>query len=223
MNNNFILILLLIIIIITIHKHYFIAEPFECESIKTNIPGFSKTYNNFITGEECDYLINIAKDKFVDSTLIFDLKSSYSDKKVRSSENYFFSPNANPVIYKIEKKISFLLDVPMENIEPIQMVKYEKNQEYLPHYDYIKDDPNQRTHTFIIYLNSLEEKNGGSTHFVNYNKKIYPKKAMGICFKNIDSYGRLNSMSLHGGEKIIGNVHKYILTIWVRKNKFVNN
>lgn len=220
MNNIFIFTLFIIIVLITLNRYYFICEPFEFDNF--NNFGLLKKYNNFITDFECDYLINITNGKFIDSTVLSDDLSNYIDKTVRSSQNYYFQKSENKIIENIERKISCELNIPIENIEPIQMVKYDFKQEYLPHYDYIYEDNNQRTHTFIIYLNTLYEKEGGSTNFVNYNKKIYPVKGNAICFNNIDSFGRLNLMSLHGGEKIKGNKSKFILSIWIRKNKYIN-
>lgn len=208
-----------LIVLIKLNEYYFFHEPFEYNS--NNSYGFCKIYPNFIEEIDCDNLIKNTGNNFIDSSLIDNSKTSnYVDKSIRSSKVYFFTKSQNQIIKKIENKISKELNVPVENIEPIQIVKYTKEQEYLEHYDYIEGISNQRTHTFIIYLNTLDLHDGGSTHFIKYNKKIYPKKGTAICFRNIDSYSRLNSMSLHSGEKVYSDKTKYILTIWIRERKY---
>jgi prolyl 4-hydroxylase len=219
MNKITIFIFIIILIIIKINA-YINIESFETDDI--NLTGFLKIYNNFLTHEECDNLIKSTNYNFIDSTVLNDKNNSDIDKKTRSSSSYYFKKAENPIILKIENMISKELNVPIENIEPIQMTIYNKNQEYLPHYDYIFNIENQRTHTFVVYLNTLSENEGGSTHFVSYNKKIYPEKGKAICFKNTDTAGNLNKMSLHGGEKVLNDNTKYILSIWIRQNKFIN-
>lgn len=203
---------------IILNKYYYYYEPFE---IKNNsIYGFIKKYNNLLSDIECDYLINITKKNMFDSTLLNTDGSNFIDKNIRSSRNYYFKKNENQIIGKIENIISKELNIPIENIEPIQLTEYQKNQQYIPHYDFILDEKNQRTHTFIIYLNTLEENDGGATNFTLYKEKIYPKKGNAICFNNIDAFNRLNLMSLHGGDIVKSDNVKYILSIWIRKERY---
>jgi len=216
---NLIILIILIISIIKLNEYYFFPEPFEY--LTNDSYGFCKIFPNFISEYDCNYLILNTGNNFSDSTLIDDSKtSSYIDKSIRSSQVYFYKKKQNKIIESIENKIAQELNIPIDNIEPIQMVKYNNYQEYKEHYDYIEGIINQRTHTFIIYLNSLNENEGGTTNFIKYKKKIRPTKSLGICFRNIDSYSRLNYMSLHSGEKVIGSNPKYILSIWIRKYKY---
>ena len=101
----------------------------------------------------------------------------------------------------------------------MKIQKYEKNQEFLPHYDYLEGIENQRIKTFIIYLNKLNKKDGGHTIFNYYKYKIQPKTGLAICFSNTDDKFNVNNLTMHQGEKIKTDKEKYILTIWIRKNK----
>lgn len=218
-SNQLIFILIAIIFLIKLNEYYFYHEPFEYNS--NNSYGFCKIFPNFITEDECDELIQFVGTNYIDSTLIDDSKSSnYIDKSIRSSKVYFFMNDQHKIISNIKNKIAQELNIPVENIEPIQMVKYSNLEKYNEHYDFIEGLANQRTHTFIIYLNTLKKTDGGSTHFIKYNKKVYPIKGTAICFRNIDSFSRLNFMSLHSGEIVKSDTDKYILTIWIRQNKY---
>lgn len=81
------------------------------------------------------------------------------------------------------------------------------------HYDWAKTTiPKTQSFTFIIYLNTLEHLDGGSTSFPNCGVDIYPKRGMAICFNSHDESGNIFPDSLHRGSAITGNKKKNILT-----------
>ena len=182
------------------------------------IPNFLKFHNGFLTKKECDCLIAMSKDKFVQSQIYLS-DTLTTNNSYRSSTSYTIT-NYDPLCEKIKNKVSELLAIPIENFEGLQVQKYEKGQQFLPHHDYIQGFENQRIKTFIIYLNRLTKKDGGCTCFTHYNYKIRPRTGMAICFDNVDSYGNVNPQTMHAGESINTDTNKYILTIWIRKNKY---
>lgn len=197
-------------------------------------------YDNIINSDECNKLLKISDGKFIQSTL-YDSKSSKSlqpnvsgqrskaspnlfggfiDTKSRSSTNFYFNRGENELIRNIENKISNLLNINLDQIEPLQIAKYEKGQEYKYHYDYFDDTDNQRQYSIIIYLNDLDELDGGATHFPLYKCKFYPYKGRAIQWNNINSDKSLNKLSLHAGQPILTDKNKYILTIWTREKSY---
>ena len=187
----------------------------------TEIPIFLKFYNKFLTKKECDSIIAISKDKFVKSQVYSSNNiNTIVNNNVRSSSSYTIT-SKDPLFEKIKNKVSELLVIPKENFETLQVQKYEKGQQYYPHYDYIQGMENQRIKTFIIYLNRLKKIDGGCTSFTHYNYKIKPETGMAICFDNVDSNGNVNPKTMHAGELINTDAIKYILTIWIRQNKYV--
>jgi prolyl 4-hydroxylase len=187
---------------------------------ENNLTSPVSIYDNFISKNDCDYLINISQGKFKNSS-IYITPTGDIDLSIRSSKNTAFQRSENPVIQSIEDKIINLLNIQRNQIEPIQIVKYEKGNLYKPHYDFFSDITdnvkNQRTHSFIIYLNDLEQDDGGATWFVNYRIRVYPVKTRCIHFKNTDNQGKENFLTLHMGEEILTDKIKYILTIWIRQ------
>lgn len=179
---------------------------------------FITFHNNFLTADECQYFINIDKNEYKSSKL-YKLNECYNDNSIRSSHVIYFTRKHNKLIEQIENKIALLLNINILQIEPIQLVKYEKGQEYLHHYDFIQES-NIRIKSFIIYLTTLTEKDGGATNYILYDEQIYPKQGMAVYFSNYDSYNRINILSLHSGEKILTNNIKYILVTWIRLNKY---
>ncbi|KAJ8441266.1 hypothetical protein Cgig2_013681 [Carnegiea gigantea] len=74
-------------------------------------------------------------------------------------------------ILAIEKRISVYSQVPVENGELIQVLRYERSQFYKPHHDYFSDEFNvkrggQRIATMLMYLSDNVE--GGETYFPLY-------------------------------------------------------
>ena len=174
-------------------------------------------YDNIIDSDECNKLLEISNGKFMQSTL-YSSNNNFIDQKSRSSTNFYFNRSENDLIRKIENKVCDLLNIKLDQIEPLQIAKYEKGQEYKYHYDYFDQTDNQRQYSIIIYLNDLDEQDGGATHFPLYKFKFYPYKGRAIQWNNINSDKSLNKLSLHAGQPILTDKTKYILTIWTREH-----
>ena len=174
-------------------------------------------YDNIIDSDECNKLLEISNGKFMQSTL-YSSNNNFIDQKSRSSTNFYFNRSENDLIRKIENKVCDLLNIKLDQIEPLQIAKYEKGQEYKYHYDYFDQTDNQRQYSIIIYLNDLDEQDGGATHFSLYKCKFFPYKGRAIQWNNINSDKSLNKLSLHAGQPILTDKTKYILTIWTREH-----
>ncbi|KAH0713552.1 hypothetical protein KY289_009511 [Solanum tuberosum] len=127
-------------------------------------------FHNFLSAEECDYLRSIAIPRLHVSTVV-DAKTGKGIKSdVRTSSGMFLNPGERnyPMIQAIEKRISVYSQIPVENGELIQVLRYEKNQFYRAHHDYFSDSFNvkrggQRIATMLMYLSDNVE--GGETYF----------------------------------------------------------
>jgi hypothetical protein len=95
-----------------------------------------KIIENFLTEKECDDLINLSKNKYVRSRI--GSNRNMLDDNIRTSKTvYYDKKNTNKLIFDIEKKIINLLNININQLENIQITKYEKNQFYKKHHDYI--------------------------------------------------------------------------------------
>ena len=176
--------------------------------------------DNFLTSNECDELVKMAKNRFVTST-VYSTNTGAVDTSARSSSCAYFKSGENDIIKSIENKIASSLNISLNQIEPLQIVKYEKGQQYKYHYDYFGNETdqkqNQRVYTVLVYLNDLEEEDGGSTHFPLYKIRTYPYKGRAVGWNNLNQEGKENTLTLHAGEPILSDKVKYVLTIWTRK------
>ena len=72
------------------------------------------------------------------------------------------------------------------------------------HTDYTEDPNEQRILAIIVYLNDIDEENGGSTEF-NSGRKVQPEAGKVLIFPTSD-------LHLHRGNTIIDGNSKYIMT-----------
>lgn len=114
-------------------------------------------YHNFLSKEECEYLINLAKPHMQKSTVVDSETGKSKDSRVRTSSGTFLPRGRDKIIRNIEKRIADFTFIPVEHGEGLQVLHYEVGQKYEPHYDYFLDDFNtrnggQRIATILMYL-----------------------------------------------------------------------
>lgn len=198
-------------------------------------------YHNFLSKEECEYLISLAKPHMKKSTVVDSATGGSKDSRVRTSSGTFLRRGQDKVIRTIEKRISDFTFIPAENGEGLQVLHYEVGQKYEPHFDYFHDDFNtknggQRIATLLMYLSDVEE--GGETVFpsakVNsssipfYNElsecakrgiSVKPKMGDALLFWSMRPDGTLDPTSLHGGCPVIKG-DKWSSTKWIRVHEY---
>ena len=107
--------------------------------------------------------------------------------------------------------------------EIMQAQKYEPGQYYRAHHGYFfpltreyktyTEWMGQRTWTFMLYLNDVEQ--GGETYFKHLKLKVKPKQGMAIFWNNLYKNGVPNPKTLHEAcPPVSGN--KYVITKWFR-------
>ncbi len=153
------------------------------------------------------------KDKLHKSLVVSENGSVPNSARTSSS---YYLPDTDKTIKNIKEKVAKYLEIPIANIEQLQLLRYLKGEKYLFHYDYIPNATNQRVHTILLYLNDLKEEDGGTTDFFHYKMKVYPKTGRAVHFRNMIG-DKLNTESLHAGEEIKTDVVKYAINIWTRQ------
>ncbi|XP_023539759.1 prolyl 4-hydroxylase 1-like isoform X1 [Cucurbita pepo subsp. pepo] len=183
---------------------------------------------------ECDYLKAIALPRLEISTVV-DTKTGKGIKSdFRTSSGMFLSHQERnyPMVQAIEKRISVYSQIPSENGELIQVLRYEKNQFYKPHHDYFSDTFNlkrggQRIATMLMYLTDNVE--GGETYFPKAGSgmcscggktvpglSVKPVKGDAVLFWSMGLDGQSDPNSIHGGCEVLGG-EKWSATKWMRQ------
>ncbi|GAB4848428.1 hypothetical protein Ancab_003125 [Ancistrocladus abbreviatus] len=201
----------------------------------------ASVYHNFLSKEECEYLIDLAKPHMQKSTVVDSATGKSKDSRVRTSSGTFLHRGQDKIIRNIEKRIADFTFLPDEHGEGLQILHYEVGQKYEPHYDYFVDEFNtrnggQRIATVLMYLSDVEE--GGETVFPsakgNFSDVPYwnelsecgkgglsvrPKMGDALLFWSMKPDATLDPSSLHAGCPVIkGN--KWSSTKWIRVNEY---
>ena len=179
------------------------------------------TIPNFLTDEECDYLCDHIEHHNTRSTVagLGSEKSVYNEGRTSSTSTI---PDNDPKFQTINNKMYDELGISSEYSEPTQGQIYLEGQYFNYHNDYFEGDSytnhclssGQRTWTFMLYLNDVEE--GGETEFPRLNQKISPTKGTAVVWKNSDGTGSENPASHHSGLAIVKG-KKIITTKWFRE------
>ncbi|EPS68098.1 hypothetical protein M569_06675 [Genlisea aurea] len=195
-------------------------------------------YHNFLSKEECEYLINVAKPHMQKSTVVDSKTGKSKDSRVRTSSGMFLRRGRDAVIRDIEKRIADFTFIPVEHGEGLQVLHYEQGQKYEPHFDYFLDEYNtknggQRIATLLMYLSDVEE--GGETIFPaakgNFSAapelsecgkrglSVKPRMGDALLFWSMHPDATLDPSSLHGGCPVIkGN--KWSSTKWMHVGEY---
>lgn len=178
---------------------------------------------NVLTPEQCQELIKYSIDKLVDSEVI-----GGKDPTIRNSMQCWI-PTTNPIVKHIFDKMSIKFNIPIENAEELQIVRYKPDQYYNEHHDACCDDNNsckefikrggQRKLTILIYLNDNFEE--GDTYFKNLDIKMKAKPGDAIAFYPLAKNSSLcHPLALHAGTPVKSG-EKWIANVWFRENKFI--
>lgn len=171
---------------------------------------------NVLSDEECDELIRLSQDKMQRSKI----GAAHEVNEIRTSSSMYFQENETDLITTIEKRVSTIMNIPIEHGEGIQILKYTPGQEYKSHYDFFssssKAAKNNRISTLVMYLNDVEE--GGETFFPELNFSVTPKKGTAVYFEYFYNDQAMNERTIHGGAPVITG-EKWVATQWMRKQK----
>ena len=178
--------------------------------------------HNFLTKVECDTIIRISSDKLFESE-VFKKEGDSQDTTVRISKQCWLKDDDDLIIQNISQRIAARTNTRLNLQEQLQVVKYDPNGFYKPHFDAcdsVSQDFCERMDrgmgpryiTFIMYLN--DEFEGGETFFPNINKKIIPEMGKAAIFYSVNKDCMLLQKSLHGGLPV-QNGQKWIANKWI--------
>jgi len=182
--------------------------------------------SNFSSEEDCEAILTHARKKLERSSVVAAAPSdSISD--VRTSFGMFLNAPqmAEPSIGAMRRRVATIAQLPIENVEATQVLRYEPGQFYGPHPDFF--DPHsehlmrggQRVATLISWLNDVP--GGGYTKFPRQpGLEVEPKKGDAILFYNCHPDGTIDPYSEHQGLPPTGKAVKWVQVHWVRQNRF---
>jgi len=177
---------------------------------------------NILTEQECNDIMFYASDNLTDPSTG---NSKYVDPK---NNQQYWIPKNNALVKPLIEKIAKSYDLPFENAENVQVIRYLPYQKYTDHYDSCCDNNDrckdfithggQRVLSVIIYLN--KEFENGETYFKNSDVKLKPNIGGAIiCFPLAQNTNKCHPDSNHQALPVTGGI-KWIANVWFRENKF---
>jgi prolyl 4-hydroxylase len=170
-------------------------------------------------------LIHGVQNKIKRSTVVDNTTGVGVINTNRTSSGSFYRIRENKIVTYVEGMLSALFQFPEEHGEGLQILKYEKGQEYKPHYDYFNPKNSgshvqlkrggQRIATAIVYLTDVEV--GGATVFPDAGLEVYPKKGRVLYFAYPTPTPE--SKTLHGGAPVVEGT-KWVATKWIHGQPF---
>ncbi|GIL68396.1 hypothetical protein Vafri_21651 [Volvox africanus] len=124
-------------------------------------------YHHFLTPEECDHLIEIAKPKLERSMVVGQEKDLIDD--IRTSYSASIGYGETKVVAEIEERIARWTHLPIRHQEPMEVLRYVNGQKYDAHWDWFDEDEvvkaggSNRMATVLMYLSDVDPQAGGET------------------------------------------------------------
>ncbi|KAL4457504.1 hypothetical protein ABPG75_012369 [Micractinium tetrahymenae] len=193
-------------------------------------------YHNFMTPEEADHIIKVAKPFMKRSTVVSAGGKSVEDN-IRTSYGTFLKRLQDPTVAAIEQRVATWTKLNVSHQEDMQILRYGIGQKYGAHYDSLDND-SPRVATVLLYLSDVEE--GGETAFPGTSQWIdpsvqkrfepfspcadghvaaKPKKGDAMVFFSLKPDSSLDGASLHTGCPVIKGV-KWTATKWIHTEPF---
>lgn len=180
------------------------------------------TVDDFLNDDDCEYIKRLIDQNNRPSTIVGADREP--DKYYRTSSTCDLCNLNDDYINGLEKRMGDYVGLDHDYAEGMQGQYYKHKQEFKTHTDYFEPGTSdyekectvqgQRTWTFMLYLNDVEE--GGETKFKNINKTFYPKKGRGVIWMNSNEDGTPNPFTEHQGSPVLKG-EKYIITKWFRE------
>lgn len=142
------------------------------------------TLENFVQQDEAERLIELgAVEGYKRSADVGRLKFDGTHEEFvnegRTSSNAWCVNDCmnDPMATAVRVRMAELTQIPENNTEYLQLLKYEVGQKYQTHHDYIEYEIDRqdgvRILTVFLYLNDVEA--GGGTNFPSLNLTVQPK------------------------------------------------
>ncbi|CAI5500090.1 unnamed protein product [Closterium sp. Naga37s-1] len=195
-------------------------------------------YKQFLTHEECDHIIELARPNMTRSEVVADNGTEEIDS-IRTSYGTFLETAQDDVIKRIEDRLATWTFLPPENQESMQVLRYAVGQKYDSHHDFFEEDEKQqqgghRYATVLMYL--TDGFRGGETVFPDSEKDkqekddtwsdcgkqgvaAKPVKGDALLFFSLKPSAEPDLASLHAGCPVLAG-EKWSATKWIHVRSF---
>jgi len=209
-----------------------------------------RLYTGVVSADEARHVREVAMPLLQPSKVDSAEQLAGTNRATRSSYSAELPHQArtdDAVLRAIGERVAELTGLPVENQEPIQVVRYRPGEEFKPHFDAAApgEEPaavtaliGARRFTALLYLNdSSDGFRGGSTSFpaLETGAAVAPSLGSALVFANLDPVeggpgAKPHPLSLHAGERVEGvegnetgegMAEKLVANVWVRERAYL--
>ena len=183
---------------------------------------------DILSAEECAALIERARPRLAPSTIVDPSTGRDIVADHRTSQGMFFRVGEDELIARLDRRMSDVMNLPVENGEGFQVLFYPTGGVNTPHFDFLQPSnpanqasiarSGQRVSTLIAYLNDVEE--GGETVFPAAGWSVAPLQGHAVYFEYCNRLGQVDAQTVHGSNPVVRG-EKWVLTKWMRQRRFV--
>lgn len=171
-----------------------------------------------LTPDECGYLIAAVDGILAPATVVDPATGRMISNPIRTSDGAVIGPTReNLVVRAINRRIAAISGTPLDNGEPLSVLRYRPGQQYRLHSDALPGNANQRVATVLVYLN--DDFSGGETDFPAIGVTVKPAIGDAVLFRNITGSGAADQRMVHAGLPVTKGV-KWLATRWIRAARF---
>jgi prolyl 4-hydroxylase len=175
-------------------------------------------FAGLFSAAECAWLAAAAAPMLEPAVVIEPGTGRQRSDPVRVCDSIGFTwPLENPAIHALNRRLAAASATAPEQGEPLQVLRYRPGGEYKPHFDAIPGFANQRSMTFLVWLN--EDYDGGETVFPTPGLKLKGRTGDAILFRNTLADGRRDPAAGHAGLPVTRG-EKLIASRWIRERAF---
>ncbi len=171
---------------------------------------------NFCTPEEAAVVIEKARPHLTPSKIRINNKTVDFSGRVSDTALVFGPSRKDQSLVTLMHRAAMLVGLPYSHLEAIFVTRYGAGGFYEQHIDHGNDFRVDRLYTVLLYLNSLEEDQGGETIFSTLNLAARPRVGRAVSWvnKNPDGSGHLETN--HAAAPIKEGGEKWVVQFWFR-------
>ena len=167
---------------------------------------------------ECDFLRRAAEPLYTASTVNDSRGQEVRDPLRTSHGATIHWMIEDPAVYALNCRLAAASGTSADQGEAIQILRYRKGEQYLPHLDFVRAAENQRFKTALVYLN--DDYAGGETCFIKIGLKVKGGRGDAVIFCNAALDRAPDPMSEHASLPVTSGT-KYLASRWIRESRWL--
>lgn len=190
--------------------------------------------DRFLSPIECGRLIDLGhelgykRSKDIGRVKYDGSTESYESQSRTSSTAWCTESSVcgkDPIRQRVSQRIAELIQIPSNNSEALQLLRYEENQFYKVHHDYTHLHSGSmagvRILTVFLYLNDDQLQGGGTNFPALNNLTVLPKQGRAILWPSVlsDEPGKIDIRTEHQALPVERGV-KFAANAWIHERDF---